>query len=71
VCIYNCGGVFSAITSIMLSENLYLITCKPMLFPQIQQEAANLEKSKMQHDISVLENNIQQVSPFLTNKFLF
>lgn len=55
----------------MLSENLYLITCKPMLFPQIQQEAANLEKSKMQHDISVLENNIQQVSPFLTNKFLF
>ncbi|XP_046796443.1 centrosomal protein of 135 kDa isoform X9 [Gallus gallus] len=27
---------------------------------KIQQEAANLEKSKMQHDISVLENNIQQ-----------
>ncbi|XP_019470380.1 centrosomal protein of 135 kDa isoform X5 [Meleagris gallopavo] len=27
---------------------------------KIQQEAANLEKSKMQHDISELENNIQQ-----------
>lgn len=43
---------------------MYLITCSPMFLPQIQQETANLEKSKMQHDISELENNIHEVSTF-------
>lgn len=52
------------------SKNLYLITCNPIFLSQIQQEAANLEKSKMQHDISELESNIQGVSAFLGSKLL-
>lgn len=47
---------------------MYLITCSPMFLPQIQQETANLEKSKMQHDISELENNIHEVSTFFFNQ---
>lgn len=50
------------------SKNLYLITCNSIFVFQIQQEAANLEKSKMQRDISELENNIQGVSAFLGSK---
>lgn len=52
------------------SKNVYLITCNSTFLFQIQQEAANLEKSKMQHDISELENNIQGVSAFLGIKIL-
>lgn len=37
---------------------------------QIQQEAANLEKSKMHRDISELEENIQGVSAFLGSHIL-
>lgn len=37
---------------------------------QIHQEAAYREKSKLQHDISELENNIQGVSAFLRSKLL-
>lgn len=35
----------------------------------MHQEAANHEKSKLQHDISELENTIQGVSAFLGTKF--
>lgn len=52
------------------SKNLYLITCNSIFLFQIQQEAANLDKSKMQRDISELENNIQGVSAFLGSKLL-
>lgn len=36
----------------------------------MHQEAANHEKSKLQHDISELENTIQGVSAFLGSKVL-
>lgn len=36
----------------------------------MQQEEANHETSKLQHDISELENNIQGVSAFLGSKLL-
>ncbi|KAK2513711.1 hypothetical protein Q9233_015387 [Columba guinea] len=46
-----------------IQSNVKLLTAERdrlnVLYEQIQQEAANLEKSKMQRDISELENNIQ------------
>lgn len=52
------------------SKNVYLITCNSLFLSQTQQEAANIEKSKMERDISELENNIQGVSVFLASKLL-
>ncbi|OXB55054.1 hypothetical protein ASZ78_015069 [Callipepla squamata] len=50
--------------TIEIQSNVKLLTAERdrlnILYEQIQQEAANLEQSKMQHDISELENNIQQ-----------
>lgn len=36
----------------------------------MHQEAADHEKSKLQHDVSELENNIKGVSAFLGSKLL-